>query len=88
MLTPEELENDKIEVAESLAKLYKNKDFQKIIMKAYLEDGSKFITRNLSKVKPEIRESLQEEYMARSLLWRFLDGIEEEARNILEARSM
>ncbi len=88
MHTPEEIEDSKIELAESLKRLYKNKDFKKIVLDGYLESGSTYLTKNMTKVKPEFRELLQEEIVARSLCWKYLDGIEEEARSILEARAM
>ena len=40
MLTQEEIESSKIELAECLSRLYKNKDFKKLITEGYLESGS------------------------------------------------
>lgn len=86
--TQEEIESSKIELAESLKRLQKNKDFKKIILEGYLENGSTYLTKNLTKIKPEYKESIVEEMTARSILWRYIDNIEEEARSILEARAL
>ena len=39
MHTQEEIENSKIEMAECLKRLYKNRDFKKIILDGFLEQG-------------------------------------------------
>lgn len=88
MHTPEEIENSKIELAECLSRLYKNKDFKKIVTEGYLENGSTFLTRNLTKVKSEFEDKIVIEMKARSILWSYMDSIEEEARSILEERTM
>ena len=88
MHTPEEIENSKIELAESLKRLYKNKDFKKIVLDGYLESGSTYLTKNMTKVKSEFKEMLVEEIVARSLFWKYIDGIEEEARSIIESRNI
>ena len=88
MHTQEEIEESKLELAESLKKLQKNKDFKKIIQEGFLEDGSKFLTRNLTKVKEEFEDGIIEEMKARSIFWRYMDDILEEANSIMEARSM
>ena len=88
MHTQEEIENSKLELAESLSRLYKNKDFKKIVQEGYLENGAVFLTKNLKKVKTDIEPAIIEEMAARSIFWRYLDGIEEEARSILEARML
>ena len=88
MHTQEEIENSKLELAESLKRLYKNKDFKKIILEGYLEQGSTFLTKNITKVKPEVKDMIVEEMVARSITWKYLDGIEEEAKSILEARAL
>lgn len=87
MHTQEETENSKIELAEALSKLYKNKDFKKIVLEGFLESGSTYLTKNLTKVKPEFKETIYEEMSARSIFWKYLDSIEEEARSIIEARA-
>ena len=88
MHTQEEVENSKLELAESLKRLYKNKDFKKIVLEGYLEQGSTFLTKNITKVKPEVKDMIVEEMVARSITWKYLDGIEEEANSILEARAL
>jgi hypothetical protein len=88
MLTQEEIESSKIELAECLSRLQKNKDFKKLITEGYLESGSMFLTRNLTKVKPEFEDKVVLEMKARSILMSYMDSIEEEARSILEARTM
>ena len=87
MHTPESIEDSKIELAESLKRLIKNKDFKKIVLDGYLENGSTYLTKNLMKVKDDYKPAIIEEMSARSILWRYLDGIEEEAASILEARA-
>lgn len=88
MHTHEETENSKIELAEDLRKLLKNKEFKKIVLDGFLESGSTFLCKNITKVKPEYKEAIVEEMTARSILWKYIDGIEEDARSILEARSL
>lgn len=88
MHTQEEIESSKLELAESLKKLYKNKDFKKIILEGYLESGSKFLTKNITKVKPEIEEQVIVEMKARSILWKYLDEVEAEAVSIMRAREL
>lgn len=88
MHTQEEIEKSQLELAECLVRLQKNKDFMKVIGKAYLEDGTKFLTRNMTKVKEEVKPEIIKELEARSNLWKFLDGVEEASRSILEAREM
>lgn len=78
-------------MAEGLKRLYKNKDFKKIILDGYLESGSTFLTKNfvkVSKMKPEFEEEMMIEIKARSIAWSYLDSIEEDARNILESREL
>lgn len=87
MHTPEEIENSKIELAECLKRLLKNKDFKKIILDGFLEHGSTNLTKNYVKIKPEYREDIIAELAARGTLWRYLDSIEEEAASIIEARA-
>lgn len=86
--TPEEIENSKIELAESLKRLYKNRDFKKIILEGFLENGSTFLTKNMTKVKPEYEADIMNELKARSIAWKYLDGIEADAKDILDARAM
>lgn len=88
MHTQEEIENVQLELNDELQKLYKNKSFKKLILEGYLDTGSIKLTDNLCKVKPENKEFLVEEMMARSLFRNFLNNIEEDARSILEARTM
>ncbi len=87
MHTQEEIENSKIELAESLKRLYKNRDFKKLILEGFLENGSTFLTKNMTKVKPEYEDSIMLELKARSIVWKYLDGIEEDATSILDARA-
>lgn len=88
MHTQEEIENSKIELAESLKKLQKNKDFKKIILEGYLEAGANNLMRNITKVKDEYKPAIVEEITARSIFAKFMDSIEEEAASIIEARNM
>jgi chromatin remodeling complex protein RSC6 len=88
MHTQEEQESKMLELNDDLQKLFKNKSFKAIILDGYLDTGSIKLTDNLSKVKPEHKEFLVEELMARSLFRNFLGNIEEDARSILEARAM
>jgi hypothetical protein len=87
MHTQEEIENSKIEMAECLKRLYKNRDFKKIILDGFLEQGSTYLTKNITKVKPEYKDAVIEEMTARSIAWKYLDSIEEEAQSILDARA-
>lgn len=88
MHTQEEIENSKIELADSLKRLYKNRDFKKIILEGFLEHGTINLTKNYTKIKPEYKDDVVTELTSRSLLWRFLDNIEEEAGSIIEARAL
>jgi len=88
MHTQEETENIQLELNDELQKLFKNKSFKRLIVDGYLDTGSIKLTNALSKVKPEQKEFIVEEMMARSLFRNFLNNIEEDARSILEARSM
>ena len=87
MHTQEEIENSKLELAQELEKLYKDKRFKKIILEGYLENGSVFLTKNYTRVKEDQKESLVSQLEARSNLWKYLDTIEGEARDIMEARA-
>lgn len=77
-----------LEMNESLKKLYKNRDFKKLILDGYLDIGSSNLVKNMSKVKSEFEDDIVAEMRARSLFWRYLDNIEEDARSIMEARSL
>ena len=87
MHTPEEIESSKIELANDLKDLLKNKKFKRIILEGFLESGSTFLTKNLTKVKDDVKPAIVEEMAARSILWKYLDNIEEEANSIIEARN-
>ena len=87
MHTQEDIENSKLELAESYKRLLKNKDFKKIVLDGYLDSGSTYLCKNLTKIKPEFKDNIVEEMTARSIAWKYLDNIEEEARSILEARA-
>lgn len=73
---------------EALQRLYKNKDFKKLVVVGYMEQGSISLMRNLSKVKEEYKPLLIDEIEARSKFAKYLSGIEEDANSILEARSL
>ena len=88
MHTQEEIESSKIELAESLKRLYRNKDFKKVILDGYLETGSTFLTKNIMKVKSDYEADVIIEIKARSIAWKYLDSIEEDAASILESRSL
>ena len=87
MHTPEDIESSKLELAEDVVWLCNNKRFKRVILDGYLENGSTYLTKNLMKVKDDYKPAIIEEMGARSILWRYLDGIEEEAASILEARA-
>jgi len=86
--TQEEIDESKIELAEELKKLYKNKSFRKLILDGFLTDGATYLTKNLTKVKAEYEDDLVVEMKARSILWKYLDTVEEDANSILESRQM
>jgi len=86
--TQEEIEESKLELAEELKKMYKSKGFKKLILDGFLTDGATYLTKNLTKVKAEYEDDLVVEMKARSILWKYLDTIEEDASSILEARQM
>lgn len=68
-----------IELGLALQRLKKNKDFKKIILGMYLEDGSNIITQNLWKVKYRPNgnmDLINDELTARSLLYKFFEEIE------------
>jgi len=88
MHTQEEIEESKIELADSYRRLLKNKDFKKIVLDGFLEQGSVFLTKNLMKVKSEYETDIVTEMKARSVLYKYLDSIEEEASSILESRAL
>ena len=88
MHTQEEIDSSKIELAESLKRLYRNKDFKKVILDGYLETGSTFLTKNIMKVKSDYEADVIMEIKARSIAWKYLDSIEEDAASILESRSL
>ena len=58
-----------------------NKDFKDIILKYYLEDSVLAISSNLSRIKPENRNLLVEQLIARNSLRAFLEDIMVQARN-------
>lgn len=87
MHTPEELDEMKIELAVKLKKMMNTKEFKEIILNGYLESGSVYLVKNFTKVKPEEQMSIVEQMKSRSNLWKYLDGIEEEARNAIESRN-
>jgi hypothetical protein len=88
MHTQEEIEDSQLEMYESIKRLYKNRDFKKLILDGYLDIGSSNLVKNFNRVKPEFRDSLIEEITARSNFWKYVDTIEEDARSIIEARTM
>lgn len=89
MHTQEEIEESKLMLADSLRKLYNNKDFKNIILNGYLESGSVYLVKNFTKVpRQEDQIGLVEQIKSRSNLWKYLDSIEEEAISILNARAL
>ena len=87
MHTQEEIDDSKIELASSLKRLYKNKDFKKIVLDGYLETGSVFLAKNLTRVMEAQEDGVIMEIKARSILWKYLDSIELDANSIMEARA-
>lgn len=88
MHTQEEIENSKLELAESLSRLYKNKDFKKIVLEGYLNTGSIFLVKNFVKERTqEGQMNYVEQMKARSHFWKYVDGLEEDASSILSARA-
>ena len=58
-----------------------NKDFKDIILKYYLEDSVLAISSNLSRIKPENRNLLVEQLIARNSLRGFLEDIINQGMN-------
>lgn len=73
-----ELQED-IELGQALQKLKKNKDFKKIFLDMYLNDGSNYLTSNIAITKN--REAVYEQLIARSWLYRFIHEIEARAND-------
>lgn len=76
MNTPTEVQalNADIELGEAVKRLRKNKDFKKIIQGMYIDDGAKYLMQNYSVAKN--RDSVEEQIMSRSHLYRFLSEVE------------
>lgn len=72
-----------IDLADALKRLKENKDFQKLIEELYLDGGAIQLTKNFVLVND--RESLVEQYTARSWLYRFLYEIEDNGITAIEA---
>lgn len=74
-ITPLELQKLDLDIQNSdrLDRLLKNRDFKALILDMYLDDGSTYLTRNLTRVKD--RDAITEQYLSRSYLYRFLDDI-------------
>lgn len=64
-----------VDRAEKLKRLQKNRDFKEIIQGMYLDDGSKFLVKNLNRLKDDQKQSLIREMEARSALLMFIDDI-------------
>ena len=81
--TQEELEvlQHDVELGEALGRLYKNRDFKKLIVGLYMEDGEKFLIRNLPVAKD--RTSIVEQMLSRGWFFRFLKDIEDSANSAL-----
>ena len=88
MRTQEEIENSKIKLAESYARLLKNRDYKLVINNGFLDDGFNYLGRNITRVKPEYQDDVVFEIKARSVFTKYVDSIEEDARSILESREM
>jgi hypothetical protein len=72
-----------IELAESLKRLRKNKDFKRIIEELYLDGGSINLAKNIVVVKSQ--EDLVDQIKARGWLYRFLMEIEDAGYAAIEA---
>ena len=88
MHTPEEVEESKIQLASDLSKLYKNKEFKKLIIEGYLNTGSIYLVKGFTKARAEDQMGFVEQMKSRSNFWKYLDGIEEDAISIIESRKL
>ena len=73
--------NTAIQYRDKLDRLMANKDFKDIILKYYLEDSVLAISSNLSRIKPENRNLLVEQLIARNSLRGFLEDIINQGMN-------
>ena len=77
-----ELESD-LDLGTALARLKNNRDFKRLFLKMYLEDGSIMITKNLKKIKYNANakmDIINDALIARSDVFGFMEDIEENAR--------
>ncbi len=87
--TPEYFEAIDFDVqnAEKLKRLMKDKDFKDIFLDLYLDTGVKFLTKNMTQGKAD-RDLLQEQIVARSHMYRFMDDVEARGREGVEYYKM
>jgi len=72
---------------EAVERLLKNKDFKEIILKDFLEQSVLSLSNNLSNVKPENRQLIIEQLIARNALKYYLELIREDAYRAKEELS-
>lgn len=77
-----ELQND-IALAESVARLRKNKDFKKVIQELYLDGGAINLAKNINVVKD--KDEVIDQIRSRGYLYRFLMEIEEAGISAIES---
>ena len=68
-----------LELGESLQRLKKNKDFKKLFLEMFLNQGCIILTKNMTVIKNE--EVIFEELRARSYAYRFMTDIEQNYEN-------
>jgi len=73
--TPEELEqlHENVALGEAMNKLLNNKQFKKLFMEMYVEDGSKFLVDNMCVAKN--REMISEQFLARSWFKKHINDV-------------
>jgi hypothetical protein len=73
----EELEflQSEVSLAESMNKLLSNKDFKKIFIEGYLKEDMVQIGYNFTNIKPDNRQLLVENLLARGIFKQYIDSI-------------
>lgn len=82
--------SDVVSKGEAVQRLLKNKDFKSIVLESYFKDTMTGLAHSLSnQYKPEIRQAITEQILARGHLSNFLNLMIEDAnRAITELRDM
>ncbi len=83
--TPEEIQviQDNVALGEAMNRLLKNKDFKKLFVKMFYEDGNQMLVNNLIKVKD--KDKLYEQLVARSWFNGYIENILEQYQANLDA---